>query len=452
MPNAAPPRARSRPMLSPSARRRGHRAAVADDLVVAVVQAHADGVLRLARSYSLCSDDANDAYQRGLELLVRHSARVDPEKAGSWLRTVVKHEALAIRARRAADVDAVEVDLDAQPADVGRTVEDDVIAHDRVTRSLEVLGTLKPDEVRALWLRAEGFTYRQIAERCGWTFTKVNRLLAEGRATFLSRYATAEAGGACAAWSERLSAIVDGEAAEAERSAASGHLRSCGACRGALRELRQASPLLRAAVPVAPLVVAPRDGGGLLRVVEVAFAGAHDRAASAAVKAQAAIEALSAGKVAAVAASAAAVASGGVAAVERIADGPGHDAPAVHRVVPAASRASAAPAPPSAPTTTASVAPAEPASTPTTTAASSAAPSARAAARREHGAAERRREFDAGSREFDGPPAAPSSAPSPTDFAPAAEAAGAEEFTTRAPAEDAGRASTPAQHQGEFAP
>ena len=41
---------------------------------------------------------------------------------------------------------------------------------------------LKPDERRALILKGEGYSYREICERTGWTYTKVNRCLAEGRA------------------------------------------------------------------------------------------------------------------------------------------------------------------------------------------------------------------------------------------------------------------------------
>jgi DNA-directed RNA polymerase specialized sigma24 family protein len=60
-----------------------------DAMVVSMVQAHADGLLRLARRHSLCPDDAHDAYQRGLEIFLRHAPRLDPERAPSWLRTVV---------------------------------------------------------------------------------------------------------------------------------------------------------------------------------------------------------------------------------------------------------------------------------------------------------------------------------------------------------------------------
>jgi Sigma-70 region 2 len=61
----------------------------AEQLVLHLIAAHADSLLRTARRYSLCADDAQDAYQRGLEILMRHAARLDADRAGGWLHTVV---------------------------------------------------------------------------------------------------------------------------------------------------------------------------------------------------------------------------------------------------------------------------------------------------------------------------------------------------------------------------
>jgi len=69
-------------------------------LVLATIGEHAGTMLRVARRYSLCADDAHDAYQRGLEIFLRRADSVEPDTAAAWLRTVVKHEALAIRASR----------------------------------------------------------------------------------------------------------------------------------------------------------------------------------------------------------------------------------------------------------------------------------------------------------------------------------------------------------------
>jgi hypothetical protein len=43
-------------------------------------------------------------------------------------------------------------------------------------------GRLKPDQRMALLLAAAGYSYREIGQRRGWTYTKVNRCVNEGRA------------------------------------------------------------------------------------------------------------------------------------------------------------------------------------------------------------------------------------------------------------------------------
>src|SRR5215211_92189 len=158
-----------------------------EELVLRLVGSQADSLLRVARRYSLCADDARDAYQRGLEILMRHAARLDPDRAAGWLHTVVKREALAINRSRRRMLGSSELDLDALEARTSASPEERVMASDRVARSAEALHGLKPQEVRALWLKALGHSYEQICEATGWTYTKVNRCLAEGRKSLLSR-------------------------------------------------------------------------------------------------------------------------------------------------------------------------------------------------------------------------------------------------------------------------
>ena len=55
------------------------------------------------------------------------------------------------------------------------------------------LAALKPQERRAIRLKAEGYSYREITELTGWTYTKVNRCLTEGRRALRQLLAEAEA-------------------------------------------------------------------------------------------------------------------------------------------------------------------------------------------------------------------------------------------------------------------
>ena len=81
-----------------------------------MVARHGAALLRVANQFSLCHDDALDAYQRALEIYLRRLDTVDPATEGAWLRVVVKHEAMAIRRARLDSVDRDDVDLDDERA------------------------------------------------------------------------------------------------------------------------------------------------------------------------------------------------------------------------------------------------------------------------------------------------------------------------------------------------
>ena len=140
--------------------------------VEAMVARHGPMLLRVANQFSLCHDDALDAYQRALEIYLRRLDTVEPATEGAWLRVVVKHEAMAIRNARASSVETDEVDLDERESTL-REVEDTVAGGERVGRSVEALKALKPDEARALLLKAEGLSYDEIGRQFGWSYTNL---------------------------------------------------------------------------------------------------------------------------------------------------------------------------------------------------------------------------------------------------------------------------------------
>ena len=306
------------------------------DHVVAVIQENAASMLRIARMHSICADDAQDAYQRALEIYLERVDKVEEATAGAWLRTVCKHEAMRIRAARQRVLPHEEMDFDARPSlDVG-DADERMAGFERVSRAAEALQGCKADEVRALLLKADGSSYAEIGETLGWTYTKVNRCLTEGRRRFLARFAEIDSGAACERWAPVLSAIVDGEATPDQFTAVRPHLRHCGACRATLRELYEAQPALHALLPVA--AVATVGGTGWMESLVGAFG---DRMA----KAQSVVEAISSSKAAAVMASTAVVATGGASAAERPAVAPLASmtpAPIVRHAEPRPSRAVAA--------------------------------------------------------------------------------------------------------------
>jgi DNA-directed RNA polymerase specialized sigma24 family protein len=131
---------------------RGHGLPESVRRVETMVARHGAALLRVANQFSICQDDALDAYQRSLEIYLRRLDTVDPATEGAWLRVVVKHEAMAIRRARQASVDREATDLDEQLEAGLREVEDTVAGGERVNRSVEALKALKPDEARALLL------------------------------------------------------------------------------------------------------------------------------------------------------------------------------------------------------------------------------------------------------------------------------------------------------------
>jgi RNA polymerase sigma factor (sigma-70 family) len=217
----------------------------------ALVERHSVQLIATARRYSLSAEDAEDAYQRGLEILLQRAPSLHEHDLVPWLKTVVKHEAFAIRRQRQ------RAELGTDPEFVAGFVPP---AHEQAERlerlrvGVEAMSRLKPQEIRCLLLRADGYSYKQICDETGWTYTKVNRCISEGRRSFLERVAGIESGAECKRLAPLLSRLVDGEATAEDLAALRPHLRSCLACRATLREFRDTPARVAA---FAPLLVAP---------------------------------------------------------------------------------------------------------------------------------------------------------------------------------------------------
>ncbi len=215
---------------------------------------------RTAQRYSICADDADEALQRGLEILLNKAPSEDPRVLIRWTQTVVKHEALAVRAERertlagpaaATPVPGREDWVAMLPADAAGPAER-AERHEKIERSREALATLKPQEVRALGLLAEGYSYREIAAITGYSATKVNRAITEGRERFRHFLLRRDGGARCVELAPLLSAFADEEAEEAEVATLREHLRTCPHCRSTLRAYRAAPGAAAALLPIVP--------------------------------------------------------------------------------------------------------------------------------------------------------------------------------------------------------
>jgi RNA polymerase sigma factor (sigma-70 family) len=240
---------------------------------------HEQALHRTARRFSLCAADADDAVQRALEILLTKAPDGNSRELIRWTQTVVKHEALAVRRERERIlggpasapneegredwVALIPTEADGPPERAER--------REAIARSREALQALKPQELRALSLLAEGYTYVEIGEITGFSQTKINRCLAEGRERFRSLLSRSEDGTRCEELRSLLSAFCDGEVGGSEAVALREHLHACAACRATLRAYRAAP---RAAAALAPTLPGARS---LLDRVHEAWAGLSSR-------------------------------------------------------------------------------------------------------------------------------------------------------------------------------
>lgn len=250
---------------------------------------------RAARRFSLCEDDAEDAYQRALEILLVKAPSDRPRELVPWMKTVVKHEALAIRRNRERMLGANAGQEGEHPverlASGGAGPDERTERREQIARNREALQALKPAELRALTLLAAGYSYAEIGEITGFSHTKVNRSLAEGRERFRRFLRHSDDGGRCEELLPLLSRFCDGEADPETEEAVREHLRACAGCRAALHSYRATPATVAALAPALPAsrsllerahelalglharlsgAEAAGDGGGL---VQVATAG-----------------------------------------------------------------------------------------------------------------------------------------------------------------------------------
>jgi RNA polymerase sigma factor (sigma-70 family) len=205
--------------------------------VETLLRDHRATLLWIARRWSGSDEDADDALQRAMEIYVRRLDSVEATTELAWLKVVVRHEAMALRRARLQGLPLDDDDLAERIPSPDVAVQERIEREERNARSREAMARLKPDERTALLLKAEGYSYREISERQGWTYTKVNRAISEGRQRFLRIFASIEAGDECERFAPTLLALVEGRAAGSDVVELRPHLRHCAACRATVREL-----------------------------------------------------------------------------------------------------------------------------------------------------------------------------------------------------------------------
>ena len=137
---------------------------------------------RTARRFSLCDDDADDALQRASLILVEKAPDYPEGRLAAWMHVVTRNEALALRRERERHLGPEVSELSELLASASPCPAEQAERRERARERARELDRLKPAERRAILLCAEGYSYREICAITGWTYTKVNRCLAEGRA------------------------------------------------------------------------------------------------------------------------------------------------------------------------------------------------------------------------------------------------------------------------------
>jgi RNA polymerase sigma factor (sigma-70 family) len=149
---------------------------------VVMLAAREAAIRRTAHRYSICADDAEDAYQRAVEILLVKAPDRPAAELAAWMQVVTRREALAVRRSRERLLATGEGD----PAERLTCERPGPLEHaerrERVAAAGRALAALKPQERLAIFLQANGYTYAEICELCDWTYRKLNRCLAEGRA------------------------------------------------------------------------------------------------------------------------------------------------------------------------------------------------------------------------------------------------------------------------------
>jgi len=148
-----------------------------------VLDGHGSAFRRTARRVSLCAADADDALQRATLILLTKAPPRPVSRLVAWMHVVTRREALALRRDRermlGGEVPHWLPSGAPCPAERAERVE-------AAVERARSLAHLKPDERQALLLRGVGYSYAEICDLTGWSYTKVNRCLAEGSATLRS--------------------------------------------------------------------------------------------------------------------------------------------------------------------------------------------------------------------------------------------------------------------------
>ncbi len=214
----------------------------------------APGLIRFAARYTRSLHDAEDAYQRAMEIALTRAPVTEPRRFMAWLHTVLRNEALAVARAHRREGPGRDADVpDAYENSLEAALRVNALAEwrERYRSIQDGLAGLTDAQRICLMLQTAGVSYERIREITGFSLRKVERSVLEGRASLAAWEIRLASGEAC----ERLDAAIDrvatGQATAKEAKAVSRHVKHCGHCRAVLRDRRENNEWLAAMVPVA---------------------------------------------------------------------------------------------------------------------------------------------------------------------------------------------------------
>jgi RNA polymerase sigma factor (sigma-70 family) len=153
-------------------------------LLQEVAARHQRHLRAVARRHSATVDDADDALQSAYVIFIARFDQ-DDQYAVPWLTTTLKREAWGAYRRRqregVIDDEQIAEHLFGRIRSREPEPAERALVSEQCRETARLLEQLKPNEHKALGLLAAGYSYREIMELTDWTYTKVNRLVAEGR-------------------------------------------------------------------------------------------------------------------------------------------------------------------------------------------------------------------------------------------------------------------------------
>lgn len=216
----------------------------------------APGLIRFAARYTRSLHDAEDAYQRAMEIALTRAPVTEQRRFMAWLHTVLRNEALAVAKARRREGPGVEADV---PEAYENTLEEaigiDALAEwrERYRSIQDGLAGLTDAQRICLMLQSAGVSYERIHEITGYSLRKVERSVLEGRARLAAWEVRLASGEACERLDPMIAKVASGQASPKESRVVSRHVRHCGHCRAVLRDRRESNEWLAGLVPVALL-------------------------------------------------------------------------------------------------------------------------------------------------------------------------------------------------------